>query len=77
MLKLLKFFIYNILCFVMYKMTILSKTKSHSDVIHYFKELPFYNKPIKKQVKRFKNIDEIAEPLSVIKTDQALKEYAM
>ena len=61
----------------MYKMTILSKTKSHSDVIDYFKELSFYNKPIKKQVKRFKNIDEIVEPLSVIKTDQTLKGYAM
>ena len=30
----------------MYKMAILSKIKSHSDVIDYFKELPFYNKPI-------------------------------
>ena len=61
----------------MYKMTILSKTKSHSDVIEYFKELPFYNKPIEKPVKRFKNIYKIAEQLSVTKTDQALKGYAM
>ena len=30
----------------MYKMTILSKIKSHSDTVDYFKELPFYNKPI-------------------------------
>ena len=59
MLKLLKFFIYNILYFVMYKMTILPKTKSHSDVIDYFKELPFYNKPIKKpKVERLKSIDQ-------------------
>ena len=35
-----------------------SKIKSHSDAIDYFKELPFYNKSIKKpKVKRLKNID--------------------
>ena len=45
----------------MYKMTILSEIKSHSDVINYFKELPFYNKPIEKPVKRLKNIDQLAE----------------
>ena len=61
----------------MYKMAILSKIKSHSDVINYFKELPFYNKPIEKPVKRLKNIDPLAEQLSVIKTDQAFKRYAM
>ena len=32
----------------MYKMAVLSKIKSHSDAVDYFKELPFYNKPIKK-----------------------------
>ena len=58
-------------------MAILSKIKSHSDVIDYFKELPFYNKPIEKPVKRLKNIDPLAEQLSVIKTDQAFKGYAM
>ena len=58
-------------------MTIFSKIKSHSDVINYFKELPFYNKPIEKPVKRLKNIDQIAEQLSVIKTNQAFKGYAM
>ena len=36
-------------------MAIWSKIKSHSDVINYFKELPFYNKLIKKTVKRLKN----------------------
>ena len=37
-------------------MAVLSKNKSHSDVIDYFKELPFYNKPIKKpKVKRLKH----------------------
>ena len=55
----------------------MSKIKSHSDVIDYFKELPFYNKPIKKpKVKRLKNIDQLIElpfyeQLDVIKTDQA------
>ena len=61
----------------MYKMAVLSKIKSHSDVINYFKELPFYNKPIEKPVKRLKNIDQLAEQLSVIKTNQAFKGYAM
>ena len=32
----------------MYKMAVLSKIKSHSDAVDYFKELPFYNKPIEK-----------------------------
>ena len=32
-------------------MVILSKIKTHSDVINYFKELPFYNTPIRKPVK--------------------------
>ena len=45
----------------MYKMAILSKIKSHSDAVDYFKELPFYNKPIEKPVKRLKNIDQLAE----------------
>ena len=67
----------------MYKMAILSKIKSHSDAVDYFKELPFYNKPIKKpKVKRLKNIDRLAElpfyeQLGVIKTDQAFGEYGM
>ena len=64
-------------------MAVLSKIKSHSDVIDYFKELPFYNKPIKKpKVKRLKNIHQLAElpfyeQLDVIKTDQAFSGYAM
>ena len=41
----------------MYKMAILSKIKYHSDVINYFKELPFCNKPTERPVKRLKNID--------------------
>ena len=64
-------------------MAVLSKVKSHSDAINYFKELPFYNKPIKKpKVKRLKNIDQfielpLYEQLDVIKTDQAFSGYAM
>ena len=67
----------------MYKMTILSTIKPHSDAVDYFKELPFYNKPFEKpEVKHLKNIDQLAElpfyeQLSVIKTDQAFKGYAM
>ena len=64
-------------------MAVLSKIKCHSDVIDYFKELPFYNKPIKEpKVKCLKNIDQLIEPpfyeqLDVIKTDQAFSGYAM
>ena len=62
----------------MYKMAILPKIKSHSDAVDYFKELHFYNKPIEKpKVKRLKNIDQLAEQLSVINTDQAFRGYAM
>ena len=62
-------------------MAILSKIKSHSDVINYFKELPFYHKPIEKPIKRLKNIDPLVElpfyeQLSVIKTDEAFKGHA-
>ena len=63
-------------------MATLSEIKSHSDVINYFKDFPFYNKPIEKPVKCLKNIDPLVglpfyEQLSVIQTDQALKGYAM
>ena len=64
-------------------MTILSKIKPDSNAVDYFKELPFYNKPIKKpKVKRLKNIDRLIElpfyeQLGVIKTDQAFSGYAM
>ena len=57
-------------------MVVFSKIKSHSDAVNYFKELSFYNKPIKKpKVKRLKNIDQLAElpfyeQLSVIKTNR-------
>ena len=64
-------------------MTILLNIKPDSDDGDYFKELPFYNKPIKKpKVKRLKNIDPLIElpfydQLGVIKTDQAFSGYAM
>ena len=63
-------------------MAILSKIKSHPDANNYFKELPFYNKPIKRPIKRLKNIDWLVElhfheQLSITKTDQALKGYGM
>ena len=46
----------------MHKMAVLSKIKSHSDAVDYFKELPFYKKPIEKpKVKRLKNIDRLAK----------------
>ena len=63
-------------------MAVLSKIKFHSDAVDYFKELPFY-KPIEKtQVKRLKNIDQLGklpfyEQLTLIKTDQAFRGYAM
>ena len=63
----------------MYKMAVLSKIKPHSDAVDYFKELPFYNKPIEKpKVKRLKNIDRLAErpfyeQLSVIKQIKRLE----
>ena len=64
-------------------MAVLSKIKPDSDAVDYFKELPFYNKPIKKpKVKRLKNIDRLAklsfyEQLSVIKINEAFRGYAM
>ena len=63
-------------------MAILSKSKSHSDVINYFKELRFYNKPIERSIKYLKNIDPLVElsfyeQMSIIKTDEVFKGYAM
>ena len=43
------------------KMAVLSKIKSLPKTVDYFKELPFYNKSIKKpKIKRLKNIDQLA-----------------
>ena len=63
-------------------MAVLSKIKSYSDAGDYFKELPFYNKPIEKpKIKRLKNIDLLSElpfyeELNVIKTDHTFRGYA-
>ena len=62
-------------------MAVKEKVKSHPDMVYYFKELPFYNKPIEKpRVKRLKNIDLLYEllfyeELSVLKTNHAFRGY--
>ena len=64
-------------------MAVLSKIKTHSNVVDYFKELPFHNKPVEKpKMKRLKNIDQLAElpffeQLSIIKANQAFRGYVM
>ena len=71
-----------IICNVYIKLVILSNINNHSEV-NYFKELPFYDKPIEKpRIKRLKNIHLLAEQpfygqLNIIKTNQAFKGYAM
>ena len=63
-------------------MTKISKIKPDFDAVDYFKELPLYNKPIKKpKVKHLKNIDRLIklpfyEQLNVTKTGQAFSGYA-
>ena len=60
-------------------MTILSEINR----VNYFKELPFYNKPIEKpRIKRLTDINLLAEfpfykQLSIIKANQAFKGYAI
>ena len=60
-------------------MTISSKNNG----VNYFKELPFYNSFIEKpKIKRLKSVDLLAEQpfyeqLSIIKTNEAFKGYAM
>ena len=64
-------------------MAVLSEIESHFDIVDYFKELPFYNKHIEKpNIKRLRNIDQLTdlpfyEQLSIIKTNQAFRGYAM
>ena len=64
-------------------MVVLENIKSHSDVVDYFKQFPFYDKHIEKpRVKRLKNIDLISElpfyeELNVIKSNHAFRGYAM
>ena len=64
-------------------MAVLKKVKSHSGIVGYFKEIPFFNKHIEKpKIKRLKNIDLLSElPFyeepNVIKTNHAFRGYAM
>ena len=64
-------------------MAVLSKIRFHSDAVDYFKELPFFNKPIKNpKAKRIKNIDRLSEllfydQLNVVKINQAFRGYEM
>ena len=64
-------------------MAVGKKIKSHTDVVGYFKELPFYNKHIQKpRVKRLKNVDFLCElpfyeELNVIKINHAFRGYAI
>ena len=61
-------------------MAVKKKVKSYPDVIDYFKELPFYNKHIKKpKIKRLKNADLLSEipfyeELHVIKIKEDLED---
>ena len=63
-------------------MAVLSEI-THPSAADYFKELPFYNKPIEKpKIKRLKNIDQLAElpfyeQLNIIKANQAFRGYVM
>ena len=67
----------------MNKVAVLPKIKRYSDAVDYFKKLPFDNIPIEKpKHKRSKNNDQLAElpfyeQLNVIKTNLALRGYAM
>ena len=60
-------------------MTVLSKI----DTVKHFQQIPFYNDPIEKpKIKRLTDINLLAElpfyeQLSIIKTNQAFKGYAM
>ena len=64
-------------------MTVKTKIKSHPQVVKYFKDLPFYNKPIEKpKIKCLKNIDLLSElpfyeELGIIKTNCMFRGYAM
>ena len=64
-------------------MTVPKKIKSLTDVIKYFKELPFYDTYIeKRKVKRLINIDLLSdrpfyEELSILKTDKAFRRYTV
>ena len=62
-------------------MTIKTKTKCYRSVVDYFKELPFYNRPIKK--KKLSTLKTLIfelrfyEELSIIKTNLGFRGYAV
>ena len=62
---------------------VVSSKITHPNVDDYFKEIPFYNRPIEKpKIKGLKDIDLSAElpffeQLSIIKKNQAFSWYAM
>ena len=64
-------------------MAVQKKIKSYPDVTNYFKERPFYNMYIERsKIKQLKNINLLSElpfyeEWNVVKTDHALKGYAM
>ena len=64
-------------------MTALKKVKSRSDVVDYFKDLPFYKTYIEKtKIKRLKNTDLLSElsfyeELNIIKTNHDFRGYSM
>ena len=64
-------------------MTALKKVKSRSDVVDYFKDLPFYKTYIEKtKIKRLKNTDLLSElsfyeELNIIKTNHEFRGYSM
>ena len=47
-------------------MAILSKIKYHLDANNYFKEFPFYNKPIEGPIKRLKKLDSLVDWLNFL-----------
>ena len=60
-------------------MAVKKRTKSHPEVVDYLKELPFYNKHIKKpKIKRLRDTDLLFElpfyeELNVIRTNHAFR----
>ena len=64
-------------------MTLQENIKYHLDVVHYFKEVPFYNKyvekPKSKSLKKYWLLSELPfyEELNIIKNDRAFRRYAL
>ena len=56
------------------RMAVLKKTKSHPDVVDYFKELPFYNKHIEKLKIKWLKIISLAT-INLLVTDENRSHY--